>query len=108
MTTKHPFHELLQKTDQTDMEKVALYGVMRTSAAPDFAHLTPEETWDRMIQEYNNLKMIAHFEGVPQDLPQIEGITKGFSFGEPAQNRGQSGIKAVDLDSIPISSKLKN
>ena len=66
---KHPFHELLQRTDQTDVEKIALYGVMRTSTAPDFAHLTPEETWDRMIQEYNNLKMLAHFEGVPQDVP---------------------------------------
>jgi hypothetical protein len=91
---KCPFHELLQKTDQTDVEKVALYGVMRTSTAPDFAHLTPEETWDRMIQEYDNLKMLAHFEGVPEDFP------------DPIQ--AEKERKLDDLLLIPLASRHKN
>lgn len=104
----HPFHELLQKTDQTDMEKVALYGVMRTSTSPDFAHLTPEETWDRMVQEYDNLKMLAHFEGVPQDtqlhvIDKKDVISVEYEFDET-----ETGEKIDDLLAMPPRSFFKN
>ena len=64
---KHAVHELLNKADLTPLERVALYGVMHLSTYEAWNNLTVEEVWDKMLAEYESIKAMAAFEGVPED-----------------------------------------
>lgn len=63
----HPFQNLLNRADLTQVERVALYGLMVLSTHEQYEKLNPEELWDKLLSEYEETKHFAAMEGVPQD-----------------------------------------
>ena len=63
----HPVYQLLEKTALTELERVALYGVMNLATHEGWGELTIEQVWDKMLAEYESIKAMAAFEGVPED-----------------------------------------
>jgi hypothetical protein len=67
----HPFDRLLSKTQYTDAEKALIYAVMRFSTADGWSHLTPADVYDKMIAEFEEIKMLAGRSEVPEDTPGL-------------------------------------
>ncbi len=67
----HPFDRLLAKTQYTDAEKALIYAVMRLSTQDGWQMLTPSEVYDRMVSEFEEIKMLAGREDVPEDTPSL-------------------------------------
>jgi hypothetical protein len=67
----HPFDRLLSKTQYTDAEKALIYAVMRLSTQDGWSHLTPGEVYDKMIAEFEEIKMLAGQSDVPEDTQSL-------------------------------------
>lgn len=85
---KHPVHDLLNKTNPTPDERVAIYALMLLSTDEKYEKLGVEELYDKLLLEYEETKQLMAMEGVPEDKP-----------GE---------ISANELNSMPKNDKIAN
>lgn len=91
----HPVHDLLNRADLTPLEKIALYGLMHLSTFEEWSSLGPEQVWDKMLDEYEQVKRVASYEGVPEDAPEFDIETQ------------LKARKEAGLLQMPMASKLK-
>ena len=51
----HHFFEVLTKRDKTPDDKALIAGVMFCSTQPGFSHLTPEEVYEKLVTEWEEV-----------------------------------------------------